>query len=100
MITYVGAPLATPSPVATTTSTATSTATPGFQGPADDSKGGAGNLGVLVVLGMIVAAIVLFWAMNKSLRRAQRNLGGDPLPRRPGRRPRPTIPPRDEPPRP
>ena len=105
MISYVGAPLATPSPTATptatTTSTATGTASPGYTGPSDDSHGGAGGLGVLVVLGMIVAAIVLFWAMNKSLRKAQRNLGGDSLPRRrPGGRPRPTIPPRNEPPAP
>ena len=101
VITYVGAPVATPSPVATTTSTATGTASPGYTGPADDSHGGAGSLGVLVVVGMILAAIVLFWAMNRSLRRAQRNLGGDSLPRRrPGQRPRPTIPQRDDPPTP
>lgn len=57
---------------------------------------GAGLAAFGVVLLMIALSVLLFLALNRSLRRARRNLGGDVLPRR---RPtgRPTIPPRKEP---
>ena len=43
---------------------------------------GAGLLAFLLILGMAVLCVGLFIAMNRSLRRARQNLGGDVLPRR------------------
>jgi hypothetical protein len=79
----------------------TSTASTVPQAPAgtsDDNGGaGAGSYGFLVIIGLIVFSIVLFVAMNRSLRKARINLGGDQLPRRrPGARPRHVIPMRED----
>lgn len=83
--------------------TATATAVPssGNQAPdgTPDNNGGAGagNWGFFIIIGLIVVSIGLFYAMNRSLRSARRNLGGDQLPRRrPGTRPRHVIPLRED----
>jgi hypothetical protein len=68
-----------------------------FQNDDDGDSRGAGSIAFLVILVLIVASVLLFWAMNRSLKRARRNLGGDPLPRRSNYRDRPTIPIREDP---
>jgi hypothetical protein len=78
--------------------TGTATTPPPAPGGTTDNNGGAGagSYGLLIILGLIVVSIGLFVAMNRSLRRARRNLGGDLLPRRRGSRPRHVIPLRDD----
>ncbi|HVV30213.1 MAG TPA: hypothetical protein VHC41_04980 [Mycobacteriales bacterium] len=70
---------------------ATGTATappPAPNGPADHNDGvGAGTWAFLVIIGLILLSVALFYALSRSLRRARRNLGGDVLPRRRGQRP-------------
>lgn len=67
-----------------------------IQGPVNDNGGvGAGTLAFLVIAGLLIVSGLLFVAMNRSLRRARHNLGGDQLPRRPNPR-RPVIPIRDD----
>lgn len=72
-------------------SPAPSTTAP-FENEDTGTGSGAGSIAFLVIVILIVVSVLLFWAMNTSLKRARRNLGGDPFPHRAGRRPRPTIP--------
>lgn len=70
---------------------------PSPTGPVDNNGGaGAGSWGLLIVAVLIVVSIALFVAMNRSLKHARHNLGGDQLPRRPSKRPRPAIPLRED----
>lgn len=69
---------------------------PPIQNQIDNSGVGGGTWAFLVIVGLILVSVLLFWAMNRSLRRARRNLGGEQLPRRGPRRPRPVIPVRDD----
>jgi hypothetical protein len=93
----VNALLLAAGPTATTTAVPTSV-DQGPDGTANNNGGaGAGSWGLLIILGLIVVSIALFYAMNRSLRSARRNLGGDQLPRRrPGSRPRHVIPLRED----
>jgi hypothetical protein len=88
--------LAGPTPSVSATGTATNPA-PFKNDDSGGSASGAGSLAFLIIAGMLVVSVLLFWAMNRSLKRVRRNLGGDPLPRRRGSRPRRTIPVRDAP---
>lgn len=83
---------------AATTPTATATSVPQAPAGTSDNNGGAGagTYGFLVVVGLIVFSIFLFFAMNRSLRSARHNLGGDQLPRRRPGRPRHVIPLRED----
>lgn len=72
------------------------------QGPFIPQEGvpnsdGAGLDAFLILVGLILASAGLFFAMNRSLKRARRNLGGDVLPRRRNTGP-PVGPARDDPP--
>ena len=65
----------------TATTTSAPSPSPSFENQTGGKTTGAGSLAFLVVIGLIVLSIALFWAMNRSLRRVRRNLGGDQLPR-------------------
>jgi hypothetical protein len=73
-------PVVSPSPTATTSGTVT----PGFgPSPGDSADGASAGLDAfLIVLGLIAFTVVIFIAMNRSLRRMRHNLGGSVLPRR------------------
>lgn len=67
-----------PSPVPTSV-------TPGFgpsQGVSGDSGASAGLYAFLLVVALTAVSVVIFIAMNRSLKRARTNLGGSVLPRR------------------
>lgn len=51
-----------------------------FNGSGDSYS--AGLYGFLVIAALVVAMVVIVFFMNRSLRRARANLGGDVLPRR------------------